>query len=215
MSPQVSNRQALLEGALRCIEECGYGDVSTRDIARAAKANVASITYHFGSKEALVAEALAEGFRRWLTEFTSEVARAGGADRDARLQSAVHALGRSIERSRGLVRAFIAALSRAPHDEHLRHVLAASYRESRTGVAEFFELERGELGELQAGVLIAMLDGLLIQWLIDPEQSERDLAQLPLLLDAFNGAEGRQLDATKQPFQGHLDDRAGSPAPPG
>ena len=46
-----------------------------RDIAQAAKANVASITYHFGSKDALIAEALAEGFRRWFAEFAGEVIR--------------------------------------------------------------------------------------------------------------------------------------------
>jgi AcrR family transcriptional regulator len=186
MSPQVSNRHALLEGALRCLEELGYGEVTTRDIARAANANVASITYHFGSKDALIAEALAEGFRRWLAEFTGEVTRTGAAGREARLHDSVRALGESIETHAGMARAFIAALSRAPHDEHLRDVLGASYRETRTSIAGFLELGEGEQGELLAGVLIAMFDGLLIQWLIDPEQGTRDLAQLPSLLGALS-----------------------------
>jgi AcrR family transcriptional regulator len=186
MSPQVSNRDALLEGALQCLEELGYGEVTTRDIAQAAKANVASITYHFGSKDALIAEALAEGFRRWLAEFTSRVTRTGAANREARLQSAVRALGESIKSHAGMARAFIAALSRAPHDEHLRDVLGASYRETRTSIAAFLELGEGEQGELLAGILIAMFDGLLIQWLIDPEQGTRDLAQLPSLLGTLS-----------------------------
>jgi AcrR family transcriptional regulator len=186
MSPQVSNRDALLEGALQCLEELGYGEVTTRDIAQAAKANVASITYHFGSKDALIAEALAEGFRRWLAEFTSEVTRTGAANREARLQSAVRALGESIKSHAGMARAFIAALSRAPHDEHLRDLLGASYRETRTSIAAFLELGEGEQGELLAGILIAMFDGLLIQWLIDPEQGTRDLAQLPSLLGTLS-----------------------------
>lgn len=186
MSPQVSNRDALLEGALQCLEELGYGEVTTRDIAQAAKANVASITYHFGSKDALIAEALAEGFRRWLAEFTNEVTRRGAANREARLQSAVRALGESIKSHAGMARAFIAALSRAPHDEHLRDVLGASYRETRTSIAAVLELGEGEQGELLAGILIAMFDGLLIQWLIDPEQGTRDLAQLPSLLKTIN-----------------------------
>jgi AcrR family transcriptional regulator len=61
-----------LEGALRCIEQKGYGAITTRDIAAAANANVASITYHFGSKEALIGEALAEGFRLWFAEFARD-----------------------------------------------------------------------------------------------------------------------------------------------
>jgi AcrR family transcriptional regulator len=187
MSPQVSNRQALLEGALRCIEQNGYGDLSTRDIARAANANVASIAYHFGSKDALMAEALAEGFRRWLAEFAAEVARTGATDDEETLiQSAVRALGQSMDSHRGMAQAFIAALSRAPHDEHLRDILGASYRESRTGLAALLGLSEDKHGQLQAGVLIAIFDGLLIQWLIDPEQGTRDLAQLPTLLGTLS-----------------------------
>lgn len=186
MSPQVSNRQALLEGALRCIEERGYGEVTTRDIAQAAKANVASITYHFGSKDALIAEALAEGFRRWFAEFVGEAMRTGTTDGEALMQSAVRALGEGMGSHRGMARAFIAALSRAPHDAHLRDVLAASYRESRTSLAAFLGLSEGAQGELLAGVLIAVFDGLLIQWLIDPEQGTRDLTRLPSLLGTLS-----------------------------
>jgi AcrR family transcriptional regulator len=185
MSPQVSNRQALLEGALRCIEERGYGEVTTRDIAQAANANVASIAYHFGSKDELIAEALAEGFRRWFAEFANEMMRTGIAGGEALVQSAVRAVGESLGSHRGMARAFIAALSRAPHDEHLRDVLAASYRETRTGLAAFLGLGESEQGKLRAGVLIAVFDGLLVQWLIDPEQGERDLAQLPALLETL------------------------------
>jgi AcrR family transcriptional regulator len=186
MSPQVSNRQALLEGALRCIEERGYGEVTTRDIAQAAKANVASIAYHFGSKDALIGEALAEGYRRWFAEFAGEVIRTGTTDSEAFIQGAVHALGESLGSHRGMARAFISALSRAPHDKHLRDILAASYRESRTSLAAFLRLSEGEQGELLAGVLIAVFDGLLIQWLIDPEQGTHDLARLPSLLRTLN-----------------------------
>jgi AcrR family transcriptional regulator len=188
MSPQVSNRQALLDGALRCLQDRGYGDVSTRDIALTAKANVASIAYHFGSKDGLIAEALAEGFRRWLAEFGGELATIRASDRDAYLLGALNALGRSIDSHSGLVRAFIGALSRAPHDERLREVLAASYRETRAGVARLLELGDDQRGDLHAGLMIATLDGLLIQWLLDPEQGRRDRAQLPLLLACSDAA---------------------------
>ncbi len=80
MAAQVSNRQALLDGALRCISERDYSEVTTREIAAAAGANVASISYHFGSKDALIAEALGEGFRRWLGNFIAAAAKSASAD---------------------------------------------------------------------------------------------------------------------------------------
>jgi hypothetical protein len=99
------------------------------------------------------------------------------------MQSAVRTLGQSMGSHHGMARAFVAALARAPHDEHLGAVLGASYRESRTDLAALLGLGEDEQGELQAGILIAIFDGLLIQWLIDPEQGTRDLAQLSSLAE--------------------------------
>lgn len=60
-----TNRDKLLDGALACLRERGYGNTSSRDIARAAGVNVASINYHFGSKDALLDDALARCFSTW------------------------------------------------------------------------------------------------------------------------------------------------------
>jgi TetR/AcrR family transcriptional regulator, regulator of cefoperazone and chloramphenicol sensitivity len=46
-------RQRLLEAAVDVFGRQGFEGASTREIARAAKANLAAIVYHFGSKEAL------------------------------------------------------------------------------------------------------------------------------------------------------------------
>ncbi len=182
MSPQVSNREALLEGALRCIEEHGYAEITTRDIARAANANVASISYHFGSKDALVAEALAEGFRRWLAEFII-AARAPSDDPKARLRAALGTLEQRLEDQRGLAQVFVSALSHAVHHEELRSVLSGAFREMRAGLSEFLDLDADGLGESRASLVMAAFDGLLVQWLIDPAQGRTTLRQLPDLLD--------------------------------
>lgn len=44
---------ALLRAAVACFGQKGFGATSTREIAAAAQTNVASIAYHFGSKEGL------------------------------------------------------------------------------------------------------------------------------------------------------------------
>ena len=49
MSPQRSNRQVLLEGALRCVERLPAERITARVIADESGANAASIVYHFGS----------------------------------------------------------------------------------------------------------------------------------------------------------------------
>jgi len=49
-------REALLEAAVRLFSRNGYSAVSMREIAKAANANVGSLTYHFGSKANLLRE---------------------------------------------------------------------------------------------------------------------------------------------------------------
>ncbi|HEU0041644.1 MAG TPA: helix-turn-helix domain-containing protein, partial [Jiangellaceae bacterium] len=68
MSPQRSNRAILIEGTLRCLERLPPERVTARAIAEEAGANLASITYHFGSKDDLVTEAVISGLDRWLAE---------------------------------------------------------------------------------------------------------------------------------------------------
>lgn len=49
-------REALLEAAAKLFSRNGYSAVSMREIAKAANANVGSLTYHFGSKANLLRE---------------------------------------------------------------------------------------------------------------------------------------------------------------
>lgn len=53
---KASVREALLASAIRLFSSNGYSAVSLREIAKAAGANVGSLTYHFGSKAALLRE---------------------------------------------------------------------------------------------------------------------------------------------------------------
>lgn len=54
MRPSI--REALLKNAVTLFALSGYNAVSLRDIAKAADANVGSLTYHFGSKANLLKE---------------------------------------------------------------------------------------------------------------------------------------------------------------
>jgi AcrR family transcriptional regulator len=57
-SHRESTRQALLDAAGPLFAQKGFDGTSIRAIAEAAKANIAAVNYHFGSKENLYLEAL-------------------------------------------------------------------------------------------------------------------------------------------------------------
>lgn len=61
---RMGHREDLLEGAKRCLLEKGFVRTTARDIVKESGTNLASIGYHYGSKDALLAQAyvaLAEG----------------------------------------------------------------------------------------------------------------------------------------------------------
>jgi AcrR family transcriptional regulator len=66
--PRENHRARLLQGAMRCLREKGYAHTTARDIAAVSNSNLGSIGYHFGSKEALLNEAIREGFAEWTAQ---------------------------------------------------------------------------------------------------------------------------------------------------
>ena len=86
MSPQRSNRSQLLEGTLRCLERLPPERVTARAIAAESGANIASIAYHFGSKDELVTEAVIAGLDRWLEEIAGALGEIEGLDPAARFR---------------------------------------------------------------------------------------------------------------------------------
>jgi AcrR family transcriptional regulator len=58
MAAKTATRQLILEAVITSIEKYGIDKLTTRKIALEAGTNIASINYHFRSKDELVAEAL-------------------------------------------------------------------------------------------------------------------------------------------------------------
>ena len=61
----MTNRDALLSAARKCLLDKGYNRTTARDIASAAGVSLAAIGYHFSSKETLLTEALLLAFGEW------------------------------------------------------------------------------------------------------------------------------------------------------
>ncbi|WP_035855960.1 TetR/AcrR family transcriptional regulator [Cryptosporangium arvum] len=143
----MGNREDLLRGAKRCLIERGWAHTTVRDIAQAADVNHAAIGYHFGSKDALLTQALVEA----MEELSAELARRGAAESPAeRWQALID----TFTTHRQLWVAQLEAAVQAQRSPEVREHLAAGQREGRDG--------------LGGSVPLALLTGLMLQWLVDP-----------------------------------------------
>ena len=174
---QTSHRDRLLQGAIECLRTKGYAHTTARDIAAAANANLASIGYHFGSKDALLNEAIIRGCEEW-TKRLGEAAFAGADDSPlGRMAASWVAMIESFEELRPVMVGFIEAVGQSAWSDELREQIAAHYRTVRETVAEMVRVSLGDRAEevgadpkVVASFLIAVCDGLVMQWLLDPTE---------------------------------------------
>jgi AcrR family transcriptional regulator len=168
----MSNREALLAAAVTCLREKGYAHTTARDLVSASGTNLGAIGYHFGSKERLLNEALYIGYEEWLQQVAG-MAVEPGAGLWTALEQAAEGMLNTIGSHRHLCVAFIEALAQAERSPELREQMAAGYELYRQAVAAHVRDALGHAGESDgdamviATLLIAQMDGLLIQWLLD------------------------------------------------
>lgn len=170
MSPQPSNRQALLEGALRCLMRMPLEDISARTVAGEAGANIASINYHFGSKDQLVTAAVVEGLDRWLARLEQRLAELPAAPAGAeRFRQAAESIDATRDDNEGIARAFVVALARGHHDEVVANHLTEGFLRTRPRIAALLGLGDDEVGTDAGAVVHAMFVGLIAQALLSPD----------------------------------------------
>ena len=185
-----TNRDKLLDGALACLRERGYGNTSSRDIARAAGVNVASINYHFGGKEALLDDALSRCFSTWNERVREAFDQSAATGPSGQIRAVLEATVDSFEQIRPAVYACVESYAPALRSEGLRERLAAGYAEvrqhsvdlARTALAGS-DVEPPENLPAIVSVLMAVIDGLMLQWIADPAATPRSADVLRALTD--------------------------------
>lgn len=76
--PQSESKRRLLDAAEQLFAEKGFESVSVRDVTQLAKANVAAVNYHFGSRESLIGMVVT----RYITPVNEErIARLDGLEK--------------------------------------------------------------------------------------------------------------------------------------
>ncbi len=171
------HRDRLLEAAIVCLQEKGYARTTSRDLVAVSGTNLASIGYHFDSKERLLNIAVAEAFQRWLKPLVALAAEPGSATPLERLERSVAGVMDSLEENRALVAACLEAWAQLSRSEDLRAEMAASYDDFHQVIAATTRDAFAEIGatdidaDALAALIIALFDGLLVQWQVDPERA--------------------------------------------
>ncbi|MFD3697905.1 TetR/AcrR family transcriptional regulator [Streptomyces sp. NPDC058646] len=170
----MGHREDLLEGAKKCLVEKGFVRTTARDVVSASGTNLASIGYHYGSKDALLTQAFTALMQEWGENFRSGLPQGGGAlERFRAVWEGVlaqHEAGGPVWAA-GLE----VALSREERPE-LRAMLAASQAEGRRGLVSILagipEDELDARDERTLGAFCqALLNGLMVQRLLDPDSA--------------------------------------------
>ncbi|MBT9607565.1 TetR/AcrR family transcriptional regulator [Microbacterium sp.] len=167
-------RQAILDAALEVFAEAGYRSGSLREIAQRVGMSEAGLLHHFPRKSALLQAVLdhRDELARAIVDFEDD-------DGVETLRNLV-ALARHNASVPGVVELYCAVSAEATAPDHPAHdYFRRRYEEVRTSVGRAFE-RIAAAGRLAPGVnpgraavsTIALMDGLQVQWLLDPTSTD-------------------------------------------
>jgi AcrR family transcriptional regulator len=188
----IRRRREIIESAARVFASYGYEGGSLRQIAEEVGVTPAALTRHFDSKEGLLAAVLENWDEEAEARIPSDVK---GIEYFVRLREAVI----HNQQNRGLIELFLTLSAESSNPSHparqfiqdrYRQVVAlgcSRLREAREAKQILWMDDATLANETRA--MYAMMDGLQLQWLIDPqvELVEIFTAALEVLLDRWTG----------------------------
>jgi AcrR family transcriptional regulator len=182
----MGHREDLMIGAKRCLIEKGYARTTARDIVAVSGTNLASIGYHYGSKDALLNKALVEAISESGLELSAALAESGpDAGPMERFESVWTRMIEQFADERQLWLASFEAFAQVDHVPVVREALADGMEQGREGVVEVFK-QAGMFQEITDEATLraigsfyhALVTGVIAQLLVDPEHAPtgKDLA---------------------------------------
>jgi len=164
----------LLEAAQDCLRRLGLRGTTSRAIAAAAGVNLGAITYHFGSKDELVSQALLGAIRGWVEPALDVLRR--DMDPAERMLAAIEVLRSTFERARDVLGVYLEALVAASQHHTLRRGVEELLGEVRRFLAaQVRELQTiGYLPEWvepdgMATLLVSTADGIALHAALEPD----------------------------------------------
>jgi TetR/AcrR family transcriptional regulator, transcriptional repressor of bet genes len=166
-------RQALIECTIESLKEHGYEGLSVRRIAARAGVSVGLINHHFPSIDQLIAESYRHFSRQLISSIEDAVAQTEDSPR-GRLRAFLKASFSPPTLDADVLTVWVVFWSLYRHSEEIQSV----HRETYGGYVELVQTLLSELaresGKLQKNQrlaaigLIAMMDGLWLEWCLDP-----------------------------------------------
>ncbi|RLL68242.1 TetR/AcrR family transcriptional regulator [Streptomyces sp. Z26] len=171
----MGHREDLLVGAKRCLYAKGYARTTARDIVEESKTNLASIGYHYGTKEALLNAAIMETLEEWVAELKRALADAADLPDDplGRFELAWTRVVELFERHRPVWAAQFDAISQVDHVPEVRTFFVEAQRHAQQGLVELFLGDVDLPPHTRAAVgqfYHALLSGVMMQWLVAPDR---------------------------------------------
>ncbi|MWA13812.1 TetR/AcrR family transcriptional regulator [Streptomyces sp. BA2] len=174
----MGHRDDLLEGAKRCLLEKGFVSTTARDIVKESGANLASIGYHYGSKDALLVEAFVALVEKAGGGFDEPPAGESGAKGGSleRFEQVWSNILRGFPESRSIWMLTFEVITQGERLAGVRDLLIKAQREGRSGLAAVFTgIEESvipdDVVENEGRFYATLLNGLMVQWLFDPESA--------------------------------------------
>lgn len=168
----VARQGEIIAAATKIFANDGYRGGSLRDVARALDVSPGAVLHHFGSKEQLLVAVLEDR-----DEHTGVDA---GVFESQPIVTSLRAIVRDNQARPGLVRLYTTLSAEAVTPDHPAHVyFAQRYERLRAFIIngldrDGFESPIGLSNEALANLVLATMDGLQIQWLLDPRFSMID-----------------------------------------
>ena len=173
----IKRREQIVESAANVFAEFGYSGGSIRTIAARVGISPATLIQHFGSKEGLLEAVLEDWTKQTAVHFPDDMHGLAYFDGARRVMD-FHL------KHRGLIELFLTMTAEASSPVHpARNFIQRRYTDTYAGFVRHLR-EARESGEVhlaedeiayEARLLMAVMDGLELQWLID---SSVDLTRL-------------------------------------
>jgi len=169
----MGHKEDLLEGAKKCLVEIGYAQTTARDIVKMSGTNLASIGYHFGSKDALMFHAMIAMVGEWAEKIDAGVQLPSTATSAERFRTRWERLISLFAEDRNILVASFEAVGQIERSPELRAIIAAAQEDGRLALAtDFFNIDPSmdpKLVRAIGATMLAMMTGVMAQWLINPK----------------------------------------------
>ncbi|MFF9410054.1 TetR/AcrR family transcriptional regulator [Streptomyces anandii] len=176
----MGHREDLLEGAKRCLLQKGFVRTTARDIVKESGTNLASIGYHYGSKDALLVEAYIALIEEMGDRFGPGWGAGGAAQAPPgsleRFQEVWANVIRSMPESRPVWLISFELVLQGDRLPEVRRLLAEAEEQGRSGLIPLFndvpeaDLDK-ETVDTEGRLYQTLLQGLMVQWIFDPDSA--------------------------------------------